>query len=526
MKKYLFLLVAFVAFMSSCSNDDIGSSYTKDEHYYETFTYNVNTQPAFDEFDATSYIKSRFLSGELGSYQIGVYTFIYDKNGDLKESKVSYSQTFGTETYEFTLEDGTYTAVSVEMLVDKDDNYMSSSFEIKGQEKLSTLEIAYRTYKDDNGKTKYYSTSLWYESIGVSTKTITVEKSMSSVTAVPAAIGVVVECEFFNFDNSYYDVLSLFTKDAPIGRYLDPAKSGSERFKYNNYNDDTTVTGRARLFANPSFEESEAIDVYLIEEGNDVSCKLGAGIIENDRISYKYDTSAWNIFEDGKLYYAGLYYIGGTIGHDCDGGIFDNLTDYRSWYNSVKTSGTSTPLTSLTEPFIVWGSSVSTVQSNMTGYTLEIGSAGKAEANGSGSYRIAYSAEAPIFAIYYYFNSQTTGLYDSDVFYYKSSASQNQILQLLNRKYTYITDNEGTYFYMTNNGESYVVLMDLDDYWIVGYVDPSSLSGSSAPAFESMKREMEGRIHKILPSLTKAEKVVSTLSISDNVKDKRICRIK
>ena len=229
---------------------------------------------------------------------------------------------------------------------------------------------------------------------------------------------------------------------------------------------------------------------------------------------------------DGKIYYAGLYYIGGTKGYDCDGGIFDNLNDYRSWYNSVKTSGTSTPLTSLTEPFTVWGSSVSTVQSNMTGYTLEIGSAGKAEALGSGSYYIAYSAKAPVFAIYYTFSSQTTGLNESDVFYYKSSASQDQILQLLNRKYTYIMDNEGTYFYMTNNGESYVVLMDLDDYWSVGYVDPSILSGSSAPAFESMKQEIKGRIHKILPSLTKAEKVVSTLSISDNVKDKRLCRIK
>ena len=525
MKKYLFLLVAFVAFMSSCSNDDIGSSYTKDEHYYETFTYNVNTQPAFDEFNATSTIKELFLSGELGSYQIGVYTFIYDKNGDLKESKASYSQTFGTESYEFTLEDGTYTAVSVEMLVDKDENYMSPRFEIKGQEKLSTLEIAYRTFKGNDGETYYYSTSLWYESIGVSTKTITVEKSMSSVTAVPAAIGVVVKCEFFNFDKSEYDYLLLRTKNSPIGRYLDPSKTGDERFKYDHYNsttDDVSYVEIREYIYKDQLSNYEGFDVYLLEEGTSIDCRLGCRKYPNNWKTF----GQRDIFNDGKIYYAGLYYIGGTKGYDCDGGIFDNLNDYRSWYNSVKTSDTSTTLTSLTEPFTVWGSSVSTVQSNMTGYTLEIGSAGKAEALGSGSYYIAYSAKAPVFAIYYTFSSQTTGLNESDVFYYKSSASQDQILQLLNRKYTYIMDNEGTYFYMTNNGESYVVLMDLDDYWSVGYVDPSILSGSSAPAFESMKQEIKGRIHKILPSLTKAEKVVSTLSISDNVKDKRICRIK
>ena len=145
MKKYFSLLVAFVAFLSSCNNDDIGSSYTKDEHYYETFTYNVNTQPVFDEFNATSTIRSRFLSGTLGNFHVGVFTYIYDTNGDLKETKSSYNQTFGSESYEFTLEDGRYTAVSIEMLVDKDDNYQSPRFEIKGQEKLSTLEIGYRT---------------------------------------------------------------------------------------------------------------------------------------------------------------------------------------------------------------------------------------------------------------------------------------------------------------------------------------------------------------------------------------------
>ena len=213
MKKIFSLLIAFVAFLSSCTNDDIGSSYTKDEHFYETFTYNVNTQPVFDEFNATSSIKEQILGGSDGDLYIGVYTYIYDKNGDLKNKNISYSKTFGSESCDFTLEDGNYTAVSVEMVVDKDDNYQSPRFEIKGEDKLSKLEVAYRTYINDKGETKPYTTSVWYQCVGVSTQTINVERTMQAVTVNPNAIGVVVNCEFYNFDKSSYGYLSLFTKN-------------------------------------------------------------------------------------------------------------------------------------------------------------------------------------------------------------------------------------------------------------------------------------------------------------------------
>ncbi len=522
MKKYFSLLIAFVAFLSSCSNDDIGSSYTKDEHYYETFTYNVNTQPVFDEFNATSTIKNRFLSGEYGNFQIGVYTYIYDINGDLADSRFSYNQTFGSESYEFTLEDGKYTAISIEMLVDKDDNYSSPRFEIKGKDKLSSLEIAYRTFTGTDGKTYYYSTSLWYQCIGVSTQTINVERSMSTVTVSPNPIGVIVSCSFFNFNNSTYDYLLLRTKNAPIGRYLDPSKTGDERFKYESYNEGNNVTVREYTHKD-TMNEEENIDVYLLEEGADIDCRLGArhypeGWYTNGQLSR---------LEDGKTYYAGLYYIGGTEGSDLYGGIFDNTNDFNSWYNYAKTLYQPTTLSTLTEPFTTWGSSVSTVQSNMTGYTLEIGSAGKAVANSSGSsYHIAYSAKSPVAAIFYYFNSETTGLNESDVFYIKSAISQDKILELLNGRYTYLLDSDGTYLYMTNDGKSYVMLMELDDYWVVAYLDPASLSSSSVPAYESMKREVKGRIYKINPIFAKSENAVAPFEISDNVIEKRFCRMK
>lgn len=530
MKKYFSLLVAFVAFLSSCNNDDIGSSYTKDEHYYETFTYNVNTQPVFDEFNATSTIRSRFLSGTLGNFHVGVFTYIYDTNGDLKETKSSYNQTFGSESYEFTLEDGRYTAVSIEMLVDKDDNYQSPRFEIKGQEKLSTLEIGYRTFTGSDNKTYYYSTSLWYQCIGVSTQTINVGRSMSAVTVAPNPIGVIVNCSFYNFNNSTYDRLMLCTKNVPIGRYLDPSKTGDERFKYEKYNADGYVSSREDLYdETASWNESEGLDVYLLEEGSNIECRLAA---------QHYPDAFWtsglrNIFEDGKTYYAGLYYIGGsgTEVADIYGGIFDNRDELNTWYNTAKNMYQPTATSGLIEPCIAWGSSVSAVQSTMTGYTLEIGSAGQAVASSGGSnYYIAYSATAPLYAIYYYFNSQTTGLKEADVYYLKSEISQDKMLEQLRSNYDYVYDSDGSYLFTTKDTKTYVMLMSPTGYedtlWLVAYLDVSSINTSSAPAYSAMKREVTKRSTKVLSPLRRAENVASPFAVLDQMKDRKFYSMK
>jgi len=226
MKKFFSFLFALMAIMSSCTNDDIGT------YNIGYITYNVNTQNVFDDFNATSTIRNRFLSGEYGDFHLGIYTYIYDKDGNLVDKKVSYTKTFGIETYEFALTNGSYTAVSIEMIVDKDDNYQSPRFELKGTEKLSTIEVAYRTYTGSDGASYYYSTSLWYQCIGVAVNSFNVSASLSTLTATPKPIGVIVNCSFYNFNNSTYNYLLLRTKNAPIGRYLDPSKTGDERFRY------------------------------------------------------------------------------------------------------------------------------------------------------------------------------------------------------------------------------------------------------------------------------------------------------
>ena len=505
-----------MAFLTSCTNDDIGT--------YSTgkFTYSINTQNVFDDFNATSTIKNRFLSGQYGDYHLGIYTFIYDNDGNLVDNKVSYTKTFGSETYELTLKSGSYTAVSVEMIVDKDEDYKSPRFELKGTDKLSTIEVAYRTFTGSDGETYYYSTSLWYQCIGVAVNSFNISGAVSSLTAVPKPIGVIVNCSFYNFNNSTYDFLLLRTKNAPIGRYLDPSKTGDERFRYDSYNEGNTVTIREYTYKD-SFDEEENLDVYLLEEGTDIDCRLGARHYPENW----YTDGQISRLEDGKTYYAGLYYIGGTEGSDLYGGIFDNINSYNSWYNTAKTMYQPANLSALTEPFTTWGSSVSTVQSNMTGYTLTVGSSGKAVATSSESlYYIEYSATSPVAGIQYYFNTQTTGLNESDVFYFKSSASKDKMLELLNTKYTYLVDQDGSYMYMTKDAKSYVIFMESGDYWLVGYVDPSALNSSSAPAFINKKSKMKERNNMALPLFEKTDRILSPFAISKNLVDSRFCRIK
>ena len=103
MKKILYSLIAVLAMvMSSCSNDDIEIIKTGG------VTFNVSTQGVYDDFEVSDDFKNRFLSG---SYNVGVYTFIYDETGNLAASDSVYTQTFGNIPQTFTsLKTGNYTA--------------------------------------------------------------------------------------------------------------------------------------------------------------------------------------------------------------------------------------------------------------------------------------------------------------------------------------------------------------------------------------------------------------------------------
>ena len=161
MKKILFALVALLTiFFSSCSNDEIQISTTLRDY---KLTYNISTQGVYDEFGITNSLKEKFLSDNV---TIGVYTYIYDQNENLIASDSTYSKTFGQVSQSFDLKEGTYTTVTLEMMVDENLGNSSESWVIVGQDKLSTIEVCQRVDQ-----------AYWYSAIGAYTNTVEVTKN-------------------------------------------------------------------------------------------------------------------------------------------------------------------------------------------------------------------------------------------------------------------------------------------------------------------------------------------------------------
>lgn len=138
MKKiFLPLFAIAMLLLTSCSNDDISITTTPK---IRTLTYVINTQSMYDELGITSELNSNYLNK---GYSIGVYTFVYDSNGDKVASKSSTTSSLGTFSEEFNLEEGNYTFVTYEALVGSGNTPSWS-----GDDRLSTLAFEDKSSSD------------------------------------------------------------------------------------------------------------------------------------------------------------------------------------------------------------------------------------------------------------------------------------------------------------------------------------------------------------------------------------------
>ena len=373
MKKILYSLIAVLAMvMSSCSNDDIEIIKTGG------VTFNVSTQGVYDDFEVSDDFKNRFLSG---SYNVGVYTFVYDETGNLAASDSVYTQTFGNIPQTFTsLKTGNYTAITLEMLVDADENYQSVNWVIVGKDKISTLEIVNKDFK-----------AYWYSAVGYSTTKFSLGQGNQSFNIVPKGMGAIVRTSMTNFDQSDYKCVNFFTKDQPVGRYLNPALSGEERFHYDSYNETNTWIERGYVYKSAGLDNVEAPSIYLLEEG-DIRCCFGAqkedenGKLIGSFWAYPNANTILSVV-DGNRYYGGFHYLGGSD-EKCAAGLFDTWDNYLTWYKSLTTVNTLVP-----DLYMTWGGSVTNVQTFMKGYSMTLGKSGQAVLMSDGSYEIDYKGK-------------------------------------------------------------------------------------------------------------------------------------
>jgi hypothetical protein len=323
MKKISFILTAFLAVMqlSSCSNDDINIDEKTEVSTRTDLTVSVSTQSVYDDFNISQDFKERLLSD---SYTIGVYTFVYDKDGNLAAADSTYTDTFGKVEQKFSrLDAGSYTVITAEMAVDKTTK-LSPSWTFLDREDLNSIRI----YK----KVSY---AYWYSAVGLYTKQIELKDAGLDIDATPSGIGVIINSYFMNFDKSQYKEVALYTKDQPTARYLSPNRKGSDRFYYSSFLNSSTWYSRGYINGDDGLGDSEYASYYLLESGSIKYCYGVTSLDDDSKFNdFHGDTETFTVV-DGKNYYGCLSYVGVNSDGDCAAALYNTLDELNNWYSNL-----------------------------------------------------------------------------------------------------------------------------------------------------------------------------------------------
>ena len=367
--------------------------------------------------------------------------------------------------------EGKYTIVSIETLVKADKDFEAWDWSIKGEDKISTLEISQDTYE------VYYPFVL-----GVCTNEVNLT-SNQSVTVTPKAIGSLIDLCWINFDKSTHVEVGFATNDI-IGTYrLDPSISRVDR-----YNTDVTSVGYINLRAMRIIEGEKYVFAtrYILEKSIDYSFVFKKKENEGSGTWTSYNANHGSmLLEDGKRYSGGMYYIDDYTACKTYIGDKDGFTAWLESLNNLENNSLVPTL------HMKWGDSVSNVQSTMKNYTLTLGTTGKAVLQDDGSYAISYKGKNKENNITYSFTSATTGLFEIDVRYSKSAVSSSDILTYMQNNYLFLAEDSGMYMYCTNDFATYVLFWEMNGEWIIGYVDVNYVnnmdSKCNAPAYNKLK---------------------------------------
>lgn len=459
MKKILFALVALLTiFFSSCSNDEIQISTTLRDY---KLTYNISTQGVYDEFGITNSLKEKFLSDNV---TIGVYTYIYDQNENLIASDSTYSKTFGQVSQSFDLKEGTYTTVTLEMMVDENLGNSSESWVIVGQDKLSTIEVCQRVDQ-----------AYWYSAIGAYTNTVEVTKNGNNINITPKAVGSIINTRVLRFNKTNnYNTILFTTKDQPSGRYFSPKRLDDDRFHYTQYTGQNKWCVREFLYSKTGMKEFEGFDLYLIEEGNvHFSMEPTLSTEENGIIyfgnwtqGYPSDNSFYN-FKDGKKYYAGIAYTGGKDGNNCTAQIFDNQNDYNNWIENLEPIYIPDAT-----PYLKWGANASTIENYMLNCGMLFNEDGINTEQGL--YWSSYDNPNKTLYYEYRFNTDKTNLQSVLMSYSSEAYSMEDVLKTLRTKYTDYGYDEDLDGYLLGANETTLLVFKNDSGFGVLYVPNTS----------------------------------------------------
>lgn len=471
MKKILFALLAVAGLFSGCSNDDIEIIGNND------VTFKLNSESMFQEFGSYQSIKEKILSS--GAYALGLYTFVYDKNENLVAADSLYNTTFNQSEQRFQLPEGDYTAVTLEMLVEKDEGYKAEGWCIVGQEKLSTLEVC---QTDDE--------MYWYEALGTTSCTFSVGEDGVEREITPKAIGCKVNVYALNFDKTTeYDMYQITTKDKLAGRYLSPKRTGSARFHWKEYSSSNTAFIRNYSIRRPHLNDEERMTAYFLEEG-DIIYNIVPAVSANLGSWSAYPERQFTVL-DGHTYYGAAVYCGTSAPREWEVGMYENYTDFETWAKQLlngyqEPDEPDTPqATSFILPSVNWGASAATVKSEEEAVGMSF--VGEEFDDETNEYFQVFANEDQSVQHGFWFNSQRKDLNYSIALYL--GCTTQQVIEELKKIYTYQGKNSNGNEVLSNSKTGVVVLAD--DGGVFVHFFPNTSNAPSRATQQKLQKQFK-----------------------------------
>ena len=445
-------------FAVSCTNDDTEITKASPKH---NVTLNVGTRGMYDEFGIADRVRDSYLRD--GGRVIGITTFVYNSEGNLVDSQITSLSNFNlaSQVFENLVEDD-YTFVTIETLLNPDDEYKADDWTFDDTEKLSTLKISQAS------SITYYSSVL-----GVVITNVKLADDIS-LSATPKAIGSLVNYYPYDLEETGCVKFSFVTSD--IVEYYSP---NPQLQRNDKFHEDLTKKNYVNLRFRGNIENSTGYywTFYLLES----SIEWMPALQDEDQLQNG-KLSTWSSqkteLEDGKTYYAGFYYIysegESRYAASYFGDQLSGLLGWASeWENWKKDNLNNSNSRIYTVPYTNWNvGTVSAVKSYMANFDLyqDIQYDDIYEA-----YSMTYFDDS--FNMYdYVFKSSTTGL--TDVYVWPSdNYTLAQVREQVEKQgYTYHSQNGNNYYYTSNS--TYVTVYQSDSGWIlVNYYDPKAYGG-------------------------------------------------
>lgn len=447
-----YLLIALLL-TTSCNNEEISVETVAPIH---SLTLNISSQGIYDEFELTSDIKNSFLRE--GGYGIGIFSYVYDANGNIVDSIKSTLESFNTAVQSLpSLAEGDYTVITIETLVNKDHGNLPESWRVDDAESISTIKLR------QSGNT------YWPEIVGVATIQVKMD-SNKEINIKPKAVGSIIHHYQYDFDQS--NLINVgFATDGMTDYYsLNPQLAHDDRIKvdltkkgYINVRLCDEVEAGSNYVGSIYIIESEITWMNIAQDQEDIDKKLYS--------TWKSDNAT---LEDGITYYAGFYYLysdnEGTYAASYLGTI-DGMKSFVNEWKKWKEQNIKNGLYAV--PYINWNiGTVSAVKSFMSDFTLYQDIQYSETSN---TYEMIYVDTQNSYTMYIYsFKSSTSGLTDAYVYLDGDVFTLEKVKEEVEKEgYTYDSSSNNNYYYTGSSTYVTVYKANSGDI-LVNYYNPKA----------------------------------------------------